>query len=809
MAASRLLRPASRLVSASRPAPAFRPAFRAAAITPSIARRGYASGQKEMTVREALNEAMAEEMERNDKVFVLGEEVAQYNGAYKVTKGLLDRFGEKRVIDSPITESGFAGLTVGAALAGLHPICEFMTFNFAMQAIDQIINSAAKTHYMSGGIQPCNITFRGPNGFASGVAAQHSQDYTAWYGSIPGLKVVSPYSAEDAKGLLKAAIRDPNPVVVLENELLYGLSFPMSEEAQRDDFVIPFGKAKIERPGKDLTIVTLSRCVGQSLVAAEQLKSKYGVEAEVINLRSIKPLDVEAIVKSVKKTGHMLCVESGFPSFGVASEIMALTCEYAFDYLEAPPARVTGAEVPTPYAQKLEEMSFPTDSLIVDYAAKILRSEEEPVHSNLGGYEEPGTNWAVSEEPEYDDRRRSEEPECSWGEPQELECTWEVPEETYSRAQMHFRSNLAQRQPLSLDDNHWSVAEEAHGHPDDDPAPNNIENWRYSRNNVLNKPEVQANAIPESIETVAPEDKAQLSKIIENCIYRCKQAMENSSAKLEQDIDDANRSFDAEIDLMNEWHERIKRQGLILEKRKEIHVRLPTNQVITPAHNAAVKTERADIRAKLASQVDKAEDAHRREGVTLSMQTACLRNVAKVSGIHLDTGFDEYIFHASVAPVIRIEASIQAHGPSSTRSRQGNTANTNKRQRSMVSVVNAVEENCYNCGRLQEELFTAHKKIERIQSAAPVPDMRKFIKHGEQVLSELIHQRDAADGVVAKERQDKVHNTEAALQDLFKEHARIEKIYNGIGHLWEHENQGIWQNTYDLGREELIRIKEE
>ncbi|KAK6425190.1 pyruvate dehydrogenase E1, beta subunit [Oleoguttula sp. CCFEE 5521] len=336
-----------------------------------------------MTVRDALNEAMAEEMEKNDKVFVLGEEVAQYNGAYKVTKGLLDRFGDKRVIDSPITESGFCGLTVGAALAGLHPVCEFMTFNFAMQAIDQIINSAAKTHYMSGGIQPCNITFRGPNGFASGVAAQHSQDYTAWYASIPGLKVVSPYSAEDAKGLLKAAIRDPNPVVVLENELLYGLSFPMSEEAQRDDFVIPvrqqegiggkFGKAKIERPGKDLTIVTLSRCVGQSLRAAEALKSKYGVEAEVLNLRSIKPMDVEAIVRSVKKTGTMMVVESGFPSFGVGAEIIALTAEYAFDYLNAPPVRVTGAEVPTPYAEKLEQMAFPSEQLIEDYAAKLLK----------------------------------------------------------------------------------------------------------------------------------------------------------------------------------------------------------------------------------------------------------------------------------------------------------------------------------------------------------------------------------------------------------------------------------------------------
>ncbi|KAG9990288.1 hypothetical protein KCU78_g19900, partial [Aureobasidium melanogenum] len=205
------------------------------------------------------------------------------------------------------------------------------------------------------------------------VAAQHSQDYSAWYGSIPGLKVVSPYSAEDAKGLMKAAIRDPNPVVVLENELLYGLSFPMSEEAQKDDFVIPFGKAKIERPGKDLTIVTLSRCVGQSLVAAEQLKQKYGIEAEVINLRSIKPLDVEAIVKSVKKTGHMMAVESGFPSFGVGAELLALTAEYAWDYLQAPPVRVTGAEVPTPYAQKLEEMSFPTEQLIVDYAAKLMR----------------------------------------------------------------------------------------------------------------------------------------------------------------------------------------------------------------------------------------------------------------------------------------------------------------------------------------------------------------------------------------------------------------------------------------------------
>ncbi|KFY04456.1 hypothetical protein O988_00774 [Pseudogymnoascus sp. VKM F-3808] len=357
-------------------APVARRAFRRSDLPRVVSAqwRGYASGGvKEMTVREALNEALAEELEQNPKVFVLGEEVAQYNGAYKVTKGLLDRFGDQRIIDSPITESGFTGLTVGAALAGLHPVCEFMTFNFAMQAIDQIINSAAKTHYMSGGIQPCNITFRGPNGFAAGVAAQHSQDYSAWYGSIPGLKVVTPWSAEDAKGLLKAAIRDPNPVVVLENELLYGQSFPMSEEAQKSDFVIPFGKAKIERQGKDLTIITLSRCVGQSLVAAENLKKKYGVEVEVINLRSIKPLDVEAIVKSVKKTGRLLAVESGFPSYGVGSEILALTMEYAFDYLDAPAQRITGAEVPTPYAKELEDMSFPNEDLIEAFAKKMLK----------------------------------------------------------------------------------------------------------------------------------------------------------------------------------------------------------------------------------------------------------------------------------------------------------------------------------------------------------------------------------------------------------------------------------------------------
>ncbi|BDD63829.1 pyruvate dehydrogenase E1, beta subunit [Monascus purpureus] len=376
MAAPRLFRPAARLLSPRISSASLHPAFQRSACSPSILRlRTYAteSSTKEVTVRDALNEAMSEEMESNPKVFLLGEEVAQYNGAYKVSRGLLDRFGPKRVIDTPITEAGFCGLAVGAALAGLHPICEFMTFNFAMQAIDQIINSAAKTHYMSGGIQPCNVTFRGPNGFAAGVGAQHSQDYAAWYGSIPGLKVLVPWSSEDAKGLLKAAIRDPNPVVFLENELLYGQAFPMSEAAQKNDFVLPIGKAKIERPGKDLTIVTLSRNVGLSLNAAAELKQKYGVEAEVINLRSIKPLDVETIIKSLKKTGRLMSVESGFPLFGVGSEILALAMEYGFDYLTAPAVRVTGADVPTPYSAGLERMSFPQEDTIVSQAAKLLR----------------------------------------------------------------------------------------------------------------------------------------------------------------------------------------------------------------------------------------------------------------------------------------------------------------------------------------------------------------------------------------------------------------------------------------------------
>jgi len=326
-----------------------------------------------MTVRDALNEAMAEEMTLDKNVFVMGEEVAQYNGAYKITKGLLDRFGADRVIDTPITEAGFAGIAVGAALAGLRPVCEFMTFNFAMQAIDQIVNSAGKTYYMSGGNVPCPVVFRGPNGAAAGVAAQHSQDYASWYGQVPGLKVISPYSAEDCKGLLKAAIRDPNPVVFLENEIMYGLSFPMSAEAQRDDFVLPIGKAKIERQGKDITLVAHSRMVHLSLEAAEILKKEDGVEAEVINLRSIRPLDLDCIINSVKKTNRLVTVEGGFPSYGVGSEISASIVESsAWDYLDAPIERVTGADLPTPYAEVLENFAFPQTETIVKVARRSL-----------------------------------------------------------------------------------------------------------------------------------------------------------------------------------------------------------------------------------------------------------------------------------------------------------------------------------------------------------------------------------------------------------------------------------------------------
>ncbi|KAK0490925.1 pyruvate dehydrogenase e1 component beta subunit [Armillaria novae-zelandiae] len=308
--------------------------------------RGYATADNEhtMTVRDALNAAMEEEMIRDDSVFILGEEVARYNGAYKVTKGLLDKFGEKRVM-------GFAGLATGAALAGLRPICEFMTFNFAMQAIDQIVNSAGKTYYMSGGNVPVPIVFR---------------DYAAWYGSIPGLKV------EDCKGLLKSAIRDPNPVVFLENEMMYGISFPMSAEAMSEDFLIPIGKCKVERQGSDVTLVAHSKMVTHSLEAADEL-AKEGIKAEVINLRSIRPLDIDTIKNSVKKTNRLVIVEGGFPAFGVGSEICAQIVESeAFDYLDAPVERVTGADVPTPYATRLEALAFPDTSVIVKVAKRAL-----------------------------------------------------------------------------------------------------------------------------------------------------------------------------------------------------------------------------------------------------------------------------------------------------------------------------------------------------------------------------------------------------------------------------------------------------
>lgn len=328
---------------------------------------------KEITVRDALNQALSEELDRDEDVFLMGEEVAQYNGAYKVSRGLLDKFGEKRVIDTPITEMGFTGLAVGAALQGLKPVLEFMTWNFAMQGIDHILNSAAKTLYMSGGKQPCNITFRGPNGAAAGVAAQHSQCYAAWYGSIPGLKVLSPYSAEDYKGLLKAAIRDPNPVVFLENEIAYGETFKVSEEFSSPDFILPIGKAKIEKEGTDLTIVGHSRALKFAVEAAEILEKDFGIKAEVLNLRSIKPLDVPAIVDSVKKTNHLVTVENGFPGFGVGSEICAQIMESeAFDYLDAPVERVTGCEVPTPYAKELEDFAFPDTEVILRACKKVL-----------------------------------------------------------------------------------------------------------------------------------------------------------------------------------------------------------------------------------------------------------------------------------------------------------------------------------------------------------------------------------------------------------------------------------------------------
>ncbi len=320
-----------------------------------------------MTVREALRDAMAEEMRKDGQIFLMGEEVAQYQGAYKVSQGLLEEFGARRVIDTPITEHGFAGLGVGAAFGGLKPIVEFMTFNFAMQAMDQIINSAAKTHYMSGGQMTCPIVFRGPNGAAARVAAQHSQCYASWYAHCPGLRVLAPWSAADAKGLLKAAIRDPNPVIFLENEILYGQAFDVPEDP---DFVLPIGKAKIERPGKDVTIVAFSIMVGKALQAAEEL-AKQGIDAEVINLRSLRPFDIETIVESVKKTNRLVSVEEGWPFAGIGSELAAQMMEHAFDWLDAPVKRVHGADVPLPYAANLERMALPQPENIVEAARAV------------------------------------------------------------------------------------------------------------------------------------------------------------------------------------------------------------------------------------------------------------------------------------------------------------------------------------------------------------------------------------------------------------------------------------------------------
>ena len=320
-----------------------------------------------MTVREALRDAMAEEMRRDDTVFVMGEEVAEYQGAYKVTQGLLQEFGPKRVVDTPITEHGFAGVGVGAALAGLKPIVEFMTFNFAMQAIDQIINSAAKTLYMSGGQMGCPIVFRGPNGAAARVAAQHSQDYSAWYSHIPGLTVVAPYTAADFKGLLKAAIRSPNPVIFLENEILYGQSFPVPK---LDDHVVPIGKAKVARPGKDVTIVAWSIGMTYALKAAEELAKKH-IYAEVIDLRTLRPMDSETVVESVRKTGRCVVVEEGWQQSGVGAEVSARIMESAFDYLDAPVARVSGKNVPMPYAANLEKLALPTVEEVVAAARAV------------------------------------------------------------------------------------------------------------------------------------------------------------------------------------------------------------------------------------------------------------------------------------------------------------------------------------------------------------------------------------------------------------------------------------------------------
>ena len=326
----------------------------------------------DVAVREAINMGIDEEMERDESVFVIGEEVAQYQGAYKVTKGLFQKYGDKRVIDTPITEMGFAGLATGAAYQGLRPVCEFMTFNFSLQAIDHIVNSAAKQYYMTGGDMNVPIVFRGPNGAAAGVAAQHSQCFASWYSSVPGLKVVAPYSSADAKGLIKSAIRDPNPVVVLENELMYGVNFPLTDAEQSSDFVIPIGEARVEKEGTDVTIVTFSKLVGTSLEVAEELAGE-GISVEVINLLTLRPLDREKIIASVKKTNRVVTAEEGWPQCGIGSEIISIIMESdAFDYLDAPVERITGADIPMPYAIPLEKLALPQKEDIIAAVRKTL-----------------------------------------------------------------------------------------------------------------------------------------------------------------------------------------------------------------------------------------------------------------------------------------------------------------------------------------------------------------------------------------------------------------------------------------------------
>jgi pyruvate dehydrogenase E1 component beta subunit len=322
---------------------------------------------KPLSVREALRDAMAAELRADDRVFLMGEEVAQYQGAYKVSQGLLDEFGPRRVLDTPITEHAFTGMAVGAAMNGLRPIVEFMTFNFAMQAIDQIINSASKTLYMSGGQMGCPIVFRGPNGAASRVAAQHSQCYASWYAHCPGLKVVAPWSSADAKGLLRAAIRDPNPVIFLENEILYGQTFDCPTD---EDFVLPIGKAKVERTGEHVTIVAFSIMVGVAMKAAEAL-AEQGISAEVVNLRSLRPLDIDTVVASVKKTSRLVTVEEGWPFAGIGAEVAMQIMEHCFDWLDAPPVRVHGLDVPLPYAANLEKLALPQPQWVVDAVKKI------------------------------------------------------------------------------------------------------------------------------------------------------------------------------------------------------------------------------------------------------------------------------------------------------------------------------------------------------------------------------------------------------------------------------------------------------